>query len=162
MPATPTRARSTVDPHGRGAVRQPLHAWLVFHDLLVTHTPLRGVLALSPPGRLKGAGGMDLYLAESDGVAAVNAFVDVGVVLLDLEVAGHMLYILAISSVSANRPPSQLSSSAVFGRQAGQRGQRGSGGCLRRWWSGALAWVCGDGAGGGEFVGDGGELAVGE
>jgi hypothetical protein len=46
--------------------------WPVFHDLLVTHTPLRSVIALSLSGRLKGIGGMDVYLAEPDGVAAVD------------------------------------------------------------------------------------------
>ena len=48
--------------------------WPAFHDLLVTHTPLRSVLALSLPGRLKGLGGMDLYLAEPDGPIAVDVF----------------------------------------------------------------------------------------
>jgi hypothetical protein len=48
--------------------------WPVFHDLLVTHTPLRSALALSLRGRLKGVGGMDLYLADPDGATAVNVF----------------------------------------------------------------------------------------
>ncbi|MGR6964042.1 ANTAR domain-containing protein [Geodermatophilus sp. URMC 61] len=48
--------------------------WPAFHDLLVTHTPLRSVLALSLPGRLKGLGGMDLYLAAADGAIAVDVF----------------------------------------------------------------------------------------
>jgi hypothetical protein len=48
--------------------------WPVFHDLLVTHTPLRSVLALSLPGRLKGVGAMDLYLADPDGPTAVDVF----------------------------------------------------------------------------------------
>jgi hypothetical protein len=48
--------------------------WPVFHDLLVTHTPLRSTLALSLRGRLKGIGGMDLYFAAADGVTGVDAF----------------------------------------------------------------------------------------
>jgi len=48
--------------------------WPVFHDLLVTCTPLRSVLALSLRGRLQGVGAMDLYLTARDGVAAVDVF----------------------------------------------------------------------------------------
>jgi hypothetical protein len=48
--------------------------WPVFHDLLVTHTPLRSALALSLPGRLRGVGGMDLYLADPGGATAVDVF----------------------------------------------------------------------------------------
>jgi hypothetical protein len=47
--------------------------WPVFHDLLVTSTPLRSVLALSLRGRLKGVGGMDLYCADPTGATAVDA-----------------------------------------------------------------------------------------
>ncbi len=46
--------------------------WPAFHDLLVTHTPLRSVLALSLPGQLRGVGGMDLYLADPDGAITVD------------------------------------------------------------------------------------------
>jgi hypothetical protein len=48
--------------------------WPPFHDLLVTHTPLRSVLALSLPGRLKGMGAIDLYLTDPDGAIAVDVF----------------------------------------------------------------------------------------
>ena len=48
--------------------------WPVFHDLLVTRTPLRSVLALSLPGRLRGIGGMDLYCADPRGATAVDTF----------------------------------------------------------------------------------------
>ncbi len=41
--------------------------WPVFHDLLVTSTPLHSVLALSLRGRLAGVGGMDLYCADPTG-----------------------------------------------------------------------------------------------
>jgi hypothetical protein len=47
--------------------------WPVFHDLLVTHTPFRSVVALSLPGDLRGAGGMDIYLGHPVGVDAVDA-----------------------------------------------------------------------------------------
>jgi hypothetical protein len=46
--------------------------WPVFHELLVTRTPLRGVLALSLPGRLRGIGDMDLYFTDPDGPAAID------------------------------------------------------------------------------------------
>jgi hypothetical protein len=48
--------------------------WPVFHDLLVTHTPLRSALALSLPGRLRGIGAMDLYSTDPAGVTAVDVF----------------------------------------------------------------------------------------
>lgn len=56
-----------------GTERQLALRWPVFHDLLVTATPLRSVLALSLPGRLRGLGGMDLYCADPDGATAVDA-----------------------------------------------------------------------------------------
>ena len=46
--------------------------WPVFHELLVTHTPLRSALALSLHGRLEGVGAMDLYLADPAGATAVD------------------------------------------------------------------------------------------
>lgn len=46
--------------------------WPVFHELLVTHTPVRGVLALALPGRLRGVGDMDLYFTDPDGPAAID------------------------------------------------------------------------------------------
>ncbi len=48
--------------------------WPVFHDLLVTQTPVRSVLALSLPGRLRGVGAMDLYLTDPDGAITVDVF----------------------------------------------------------------------------------------
>jgi hypothetical protein len=48
--------------------------WPVFYDLLVTHTLLRSVLALSLSGRLQAVGGMDLYFADPDGVTAVDVY----------------------------------------------------------------------------------------
>jgi hypothetical protein len=46
--------------------------WPVFHELLVTHTPLRGVLALCLPGRLRGIGDMDLYFTDPDGPSKID------------------------------------------------------------------------------------------
>ena len=51
---------------------QLANRWPVFHDLLVTHTPLRSVLALSLPGRLRGTGEMDLYFTDPDGPAVID------------------------------------------------------------------------------------------
>ncbi len=48
--------------------------WPAFHDMLVTSTPLRSVLALSLPGRLRGIGAMDLYLTDPDGPVGVDVF----------------------------------------------------------------------------------------
>ncbi len=48
--------------------------WPAYHDLLVTHTRLRSVLALSLHGRLQAVGGMDLYFADPDGVTAVDVY----------------------------------------------------------------------------------------
>jgi hypothetical protein len=48
--------------------------WPAYHDLLVVHTAVRSVLALSLPGRLRGFGAMDLFFAASSGVTAVDVF----------------------------------------------------------------------------------------
>jgi len=48
--------------------------WPRFHDLLVTKTPVRSVLALSLPGRLRGLGGMDLYFHAADGPMTIDIF----------------------------------------------------------------------------------------
>ena len=48
--------------------------WPAFHDLLVTRTPVRSVLALSLGGWLRGVGGMDLYLTDPAGATAVDIF----------------------------------------------------------------------------------------
>src|SRR5947199_403025 len=47
--------------------------WPAFHDLLVTHTPFRSVVALSLPGELRGHGALDLYLTHPVGVMAFDA-----------------------------------------------------------------------------------------
>jgi hypothetical protein len=46
--------------------------WPVFHELLITHTPVRSALALSLHGSLEGVGAMDLYFADPDGASAVD------------------------------------------------------------------------------------------
>ena len=42
--------------------------WPAFHDLLVTHTPFRSVVALALPGDLRGHGALDLYLPHPVGL----------------------------------------------------------------------------------------------
>ena len=46
--------------------------WPIFHELLVTQTPVRGVLALALPGPLRGIGDMDLYFTDPDGPVAID------------------------------------------------------------------------------------------
>jgi hypothetical protein len=48
--------------------------WPIFHDLLVTETPMRSVLALSLPDPLKGVAGMDLFSTDPDGATAIDPF----------------------------------------------------------------------------------------
>jgi len=47
--------------------------WPAFHDLLVTHTPFRSVVALSLPGPLRGYGALDLYLTHPFGLQLSHA-----------------------------------------------------------------------------------------
>jgi hypothetical protein len=47
--------------------------WPAFHNLLVTHTPFRSVVALSLPGELRGHGGLDLYLTHPIGLVTFDA-----------------------------------------------------------------------------------------
>ncbi len=48
--------------------------WPIFHDLLVTRTPLRSVLALCLPDPLRGVAGMDLFSTDPDGAATIDVF----------------------------------------------------------------------------------------
>lgn len=48
--------------------------WPAFCELLVTNTPIRGVLALPLPGRLAGVGALDLYFTDSTAVLAIDVF----------------------------------------------------------------------------------------
>jgi hypothetical protein len=48
--------------------------WPAFHELLVTHTPFRTVIALPLRGELSGIGGLDLYLTDPVGLLALDAF----------------------------------------------------------------------------------------
>ncbi len=48
--------------------------WPAFHELLVTRTPFRTVIALPLQGELRGIGGLDLYLDDPSGVVALDAF----------------------------------------------------------------------------------------
>lgn len=67
--------------------------WPILHDLLVTWTPLRAVLALPLPGRLRGVGGLDLYFHDPAGPRArdiAEAHLVAGLVAGQLDaVAGH-------------------------------------------------------------------------
>jgi hypothetical protein len=47
--------------------------WPAFHDLLVTHTPFRSVVALALPGDLRGYGALDLYLPHPVGLVTFDA-----------------------------------------------------------------------------------------
>jgi hypothetical protein len=47
--------------------------WPAFHDLLVTHTPFRSVVALPLPGDLRGHGAPDLYLTHPVGLITFDA-----------------------------------------------------------------------------------------
>jgi hypothetical protein len=48
--------------------------WPLFHDLLVTRTPMRSVLALCLPEPLRGVAGMDLFRTDPDGATAIDVF----------------------------------------------------------------------------------------
>jgi len=48
--------------------------WPAFHDLLVTRTPMRSVLALSLPEPLRGIACMDLFSTDPDGATTIDAF----------------------------------------------------------------------------------------
>jgi hypothetical protein len=47
--------------------------WPAFHDLLVTHTPFRSVVAFPLPEDLRGFGAMDLYLTHPVGIVTFDA-----------------------------------------------------------------------------------------
>ncbi len=47
--------------------------WPAFHDLLVTRTPFRSVVALPLPGQLGGHGALDLYLTHPVGLVVFDA-----------------------------------------------------------------------------------------
>ncbi len=48
--------------------------WPAFHDLLVTHTPYRSIVALPLRDELTGLGVLSLYSCRSDGLVTVDAF----------------------------------------------------------------------------------------
>ncbi|MCU1669498.1 MAG: hypothetical protein JWP40_2425 [Blastococcus sp.] len=57
------------------AVEEDLrHRWPVFSDLLIGGTPYRAVVALPLQPALAGAGAIDLYFAQSEGVLALDVF----------------------------------------------------------------------------------------
>jgi hypothetical protein len=63
--------------------------WPAFHDLLVTHTAYRSVVALALPGDLRGSGGMDLYLTHPVGVVTFDAVEALCVAELISDHLGH-------------------------------------------------------------------------
>jgi hypothetical protein len=48
--------------------------WPAFHDLLVTQTPYRSIVALPLREELTGLGVLSLYICRSDGLATIDAF----------------------------------------------------------------------------------------
>src|SRR3712207_9447995 len=59
--------------------------WPAFHDLLVTHTPYRSLVALPLRDELTGLGVLSLYSCRSDGLVTVDAFEARSVVQLIFE-----------------------------------------------------------------------------
>jgi hypothetical protein len=76
--------------------------WPPFHDLLVTHTPFRSVVALPLPGGLRGIGGLDLYLNHPVGLVTFDAVEALCVAGLVSEQLAHAA---AWSEWSANEGP---------------------------------------------------------
>jgi hypothetical protein len=64
--------------------------WPAFHDLLVTHTPFRSVVALSLPEDLRGYGALDLYLTHPVGVVSFDAMEALCVAELISAELGHV------------------------------------------------------------------------
>jgi hypothetical protein len=56
-----------------GPEEQLRQRWPAFHDLLVTHTRFRTVVALGLPGHLRGIAALDLYLTDPLGLVAFDA-----------------------------------------------------------------------------------------
>jgi hypothetical protein len=63
--------------------------WPAFHDLLVTHTAFRSVVALPLPGDLRGAGALDLYLFHPVGLVTFDALEALCVAELISDQLGH-------------------------------------------------------------------------
>jgi hypothetical protein len=63
--------------------------WPAFHDLLVTHTPFRSVVALALPGQLRGHGALDLYLTHPVGLVTFDAMEALCVAELISDELGH-------------------------------------------------------------------------
>jgi hypothetical protein len=63
--------------------------WPAFHDLLVTHTAFRSVVALALPGDLRGSGGMDLYLTHPVGLETFDTVEGVCVAELIADQLSH-------------------------------------------------------------------------
>jgi hypothetical protein len=63
--------------------------WPAFHDLLVTHTAFRSVVALPLPGDLRGSGALDLYLTHPVGLVTFDAVEALCVAELISDQLGH-------------------------------------------------------------------------
>ena len=63
--------------------------WPAFHDLLVTHTAFRSVVALALPGDLRGSGALDLYLFHPVGLVTFDALEALCVAELISDQLGH-------------------------------------------------------------------------
>jgi hypothetical protein len=66
-----------IDAHHTGqpiTATEPVIArrWPIFHDLLITHTPVRGIVAVPLLDGLTGIGALDLYCHRSADVAAID------------------------------------------------------------------------------------------
>ncbi|WP_448618411.1 ANTAR domain-containing protein [Geodermatophilus sp. URMC 65] len=63
--------------------------WPAFHDLLLTHTAFRSVVALALPGDLRGSGALDLYLTHPVGLVTFDAVEALCVAELISDQLGH-------------------------------------------------------------------------
>ncbi len=81
--------------------------WPAFHDLLVTQTPYRGLVALPLGDELTGLGALSLYFCRSDGLVAVDAFEARSVAQL---ISDHLRHAAAWSGWSDTEGPPWMSS----------------------------------------------------
>ena len=81
--------------------------WPAFHDLLVTHTPYRSLVALPLRDELSGLGVLALYCCRSDGLVTVDAFEARSVAQL---ISEHLRHAAAWSGWSDTEGPPWMSS----------------------------------------------------
>jgi hypothetical protein len=80
--------------------------WPAFHDLLVTHTPYRSLVALPLRDELSGLGVLSLYCCRSDGLVTVDAFEARSVAQL---ISDHLRHAAAWSGWSDTEGPPWMS-----------------------------------------------------